>query len=230
VYQIFVAHADGTGPVQLTHTMDAGKTQPVFSPDGRRIAYISGHEATAAGAHGSSITMFVNRIWVMNADGSNPRPLTDGPRDAYPQWLGSETLFFAREDVARDTSAILSVGLSGGERSQSPPTLRFIEPRPLPDGRSYGATIEESGGLHLVRISRADGAPLNSSGSTDYLVHRLRVPATDGSAFTLAWIMSQAPAEQSGSAALVVVIALSVLAAWMIGGLGVVTLKKTSAC
>ncbi|HEX9364928.1 MAG TPA: hypothetical protein VGA47_14225 [Candidatus Dormibacteraeota bacterium] len=225
-YQIFVAHADGSSPAQLTHTTDAGNTQPVYSLDGRRIAYISGHEATAPGANGSAITMFVNRIWVMGADGSNPRPLTSGPRDAYPQWLGSETLFFAREDVARDTSAILSVGLGGQERSQSPEALRFIEPRPLPDGRSYGATIEESGGLHLVRISRADGALLNVSRPSDYLVHRLRLPATDGSAFTLAWIMSPAPAEKSGNAVLMVVIALALVAVLLIGSLGVVRLKK----
>src|SRR5947207_2155882 len=34
-YQIVVAHADGSEPVQLTQTSDAGNTQPVFAPDGR---------------------------------------------------------------------------------------------------------------------------------------------------------------------------------------------------
>jgi Tol biopolymer transport system component len=229
-YQIFVAHADGTGPTQLTYTTDAGNTQPVFSPDGRRIAYISGHEAAAPGPNDSSITMFVNRIWVMNADGSNPHPLTNGPRDAYPQWLDSQTLFFAREDVARDTSSIVSVGLDGVQRNQSPVTLRFIEPRPLPDGRSYGATIEEESGLHLVRISRTDGASLNASRPSDFLVQRLHVPATDGNSFTLAWVMSSQPAERSGGAALAAVIALAAAATALIGALGLLALKKTSAC
>ena len=133
--------ADGSRPVQLTHTTDSGNTQPVFSSDGSRIAYINGRETTTRGADGSSITLFANRIWVVDADGSRAAPLTPGPRDAYPQWLDSTTVLFAREDVATQTSRILSVGLDGrrsrtNRRSISIswsrdhfPTARLMAPR-----------------------------------------------------------------------------------------------------
>lgn len=54
---IVVANADGSNPVVVGAGFD-----PAWSPDGSRIAY--------AGDGGS--------IWVMNADGSNARPITDG--------------------------------------------------------------------------------------------------------------------------------------------------------
>jgi TolB protein len=217
VFQIVAAHADGTDPTELTHTTDVGNTQPVFSPDGRRIAYISGGRGS-------------NRIWVMNADGSGQRPLTEGPRDAYPQWLDGRTVFFARQDLARGTTMIMSAGLDGAVRDESPPALHLIEPRPLPDGRSYGATIEEQSGLHLVRISRADGGALTAGRAGDYIVERLHVPATDGSSSTLAWIMSPPRAGSRSGVAVVLVLALGALGAAIVAGFGIAALRKTNAC
>ena len=220
VYQLFMASLDGQHPIQLTSSLDAGKTQPAFSPDGRRVAYISGREGTAAGA------AFVNQIWVMNSDGSDQRRLTQGPRDAYPQWLDSKTVYFAREDISHNSTSIVSVSLDGRERAESPDTLRLIEPRPLPDGRSYGATIEEAGRLHLVRISRTDGAPLSAAPTTQFDIDRLRVPATDGSAFTLTWIMSQPGDGHSSTAVLLAVVALAAVAAAAIVALGARAFQK----
>jgi hypothetical protein len=59
-------------PVQLTGdpAQDVGAT---FSPDGKRIAFISNR----GGAWG---------IWVMNADGGNPRLLAPVPEGFGPQW------------------------------------------------------------------------------------------------------------------------------------------------
>ena len=218
-YQIVRAGADGNDSVQLTHTSETGNTQPAFSPDGRRIAYLGGGRGT-------------NRIWVMNADGSDPRPLTEGPRDAYPQWLDSRTVFFSRQDLAHGTTMVMSVGLDGTERDASPPELRLIEPRPLPDGRAYGATIEEQSGLHLVRISRADKGILGTGAPGDFIVERLHVPATDGSSFTMAWIMSPSPpgSSQGPAAALIAVLALAGLAAATLVGFGIATHRKTNAC
>lgn len=214
-YQIFVARADGTHPVRLTSSVDSGNTQPVFSPDGRRIAFLNGRKGG------------VDRIWVMNVDGAGAVPLSAGPRDAYPAWLDAQNVLFAREDLARGTARIMSVGLDGRERNASPATQHFIEPRPLPDGRAYGATVEEDGGLHLVRISRTDGAPLMAAAPSDFVVVRLPVSQREGSLFTLAWILA-APAPGTGPP--LVVYSLAAAGLLLIAGFGVMAWRKTSAC
>ena len=66
-------NADGSCQRRLTH----GGSQPRWSPDGRKIAFVSqrdGHED----------------IFVMNADGSGQRNLTrtpgSGSRESHPVW------------------------------------------------------------------------------------------------------------------------------------------------
>jgi serine/threonine-protein kinase len=72
--QIYVMDADGGGRTQLTQ--DAGPhTNPVWSPDGRWIAYLS------QAGDGDW------QVWAMRADGSEPRQLTFGPkRKFYLAW------------------------------------------------------------------------------------------------------------------------------------------------
>lgn len=67
--QIFVMNADGTDVKQLT---TRGGTQPTWSPDGTRIAYLCDRAHEYSSEHGT--------IWVMNAeDGSNKRQITFSP-------------------------------------------------------------------------------------------------------------------------------------------------------
>ena len=193
-YQIFIANADGTNPVQVTHTTNSGNAQPEFSPDGARIAYINGHETAGQGPESSTITGIANRIWVIGADGSGAAPLTPGPLDAYPAWLDAKTVMFARSGFLSDSSQILSVGLDGREQLQSPIHQYLIEPKPQPDGRSYGATMETGSELHLVRVSRNDRATLTAPESGEFVIDRLAIPASDGSSFTIAWILARGSA------------------------------------
>jgi TolB protein len=69
---IAVIRADGTWFRNLTRSPDANEWGPVWSPDGRRIAYSSDEGG-------------VPQIFVMEADGSNPRRLSDGWGE-YPAW------------------------------------------------------------------------------------------------------------------------------------------------
>lgn len=211
-YQIFAARPDGSHPVKLTSSVDSGNTQPAFSPDGRRIAFLNGRKGG------------VDRIWVMNADGTGAVPLSAGPRDAYPAWLDAGTLLFAREDLTQGTARIMTVDLGGRERDASPATQHFIEPRPLPDGRSYGATVEQDGGLHLVKISRTDGALFTSAAPSRFVVDRLPVSQREGSSFTLAWILGEA-ARRSTQPLLVHGLAAAGLL--LIAGFGVFCWKRT---
>jgi hypothetical protein len=72
--QIYVMNADGGGRAQLTQGTGP-HTNPVWSPDGQWIAYLS----QAGGGDW--------QVWVMRADGSEPRQLTFGPaRKFYLAW------------------------------------------------------------------------------------------------------------------------------------------------
>jgi TolB protein len=73
--QIWLMNRDGSGLVQLTDLPGEGAETPVWSPDGRQIAY-----ATYIGEGN-------NDVFVMNADGSGPTQLTSGPGyDGHPHW------------------------------------------------------------------------------------------------------------------------------------------------
>lgn len=72
-WEIFAVNPDGTGVVALTRPVTTlvdelpSNVSPVWSPDGQYIAYLSNRtDNNEAGPW---------RVWVMNADGSNQRPL-----------------------------------------------------------------------------------------------------------------------------------------------------------
>ena len=65
-FQIFTMDADGSRRKQLTSFPRGGSAfDPAWSPDGTRIAFATGHEATTLGPS----------LYVMDADGRNMRPL-----------------------------------------------------------------------------------------------------------------------------------------------------------
>jgi len=207
-YQIFKSHPDGSGVVQLTHTGNSGNASPVFSPDGSRIAYINGSPA------GGKTSGLVDRIWLMDSDGTNARPLTAGPRDAYPAWLNTNTVLFARSFGADRGTQVFAVGLDGAERALSPAGQLLVEPKPLPDGRGYGATQSTRSGLGLVKVERSDHAALTSTvPAAGFVVTPIEVPPHDGSVFTLDWILVDAPAARGGGAGIPVWLAAAILGA-----------------
>lgn len=82
-----------------------------WSPDGKRIAYAAGPD------DGTDRTLPARRIWLMDADGQNARPLTVDTRyrDEAPRWSrDGRTILFLRVNVAGKTSVWI-VDASGGE-------------------------------------------------------------------------------------------------------------------
>ena len=77
--KIYLADADGRNPVRLTNS-PANDRDPAWSPDGSRIAFSSGLDVRIEGTTTWQIVI-PSRIYVMNADGSGRRSLTDGSID-----------------------------------------------------------------------------------------------------------------------------------------------------
>ena len=63
---------------------------PAFSPDGRRIAFASDRDENGELSYGDRV-FFANELYVMDADGSDPRRLTrtSGLNELQPSWLPS---------------------------------------------------------------------------------------------------------------------------------------------
>jgi Tol biopolymer transport system component len=139
---IYVMNADGSGRRQLTHpTSYYGASQPTWSPDGRKIAFVQpSSEEDDSRAPGA--------LFVMNADGSaqtrvlrtltgcsitcagisNPTWSPDGTRIAYSIW--GRKSYHASGDV-------FVVNANGSGESGLASTREMFEDRPSwsPDGR-----------------------------------------------------------------------------------------------
>ncbi|MCL4459539.1 MAG: hypothetical protein M1136_12660 [Chloroflexi bacterium] len=83
---IYVINADGSNAVKLTRSNPGTDAErPRWSPDGSQIVYQVGE---------GGITQERNNynLWVMNADGTNPRALTTDNVSGHPAWGGANII------------------------------------------------------------------------------------------------------------------------------------------
>lgn len=74
--EIYIINMDGTGLIQLTHNDWEWDKYPAWSPDGRQIVFWSNRDTRR------------KQIWIMNADGSNVRNLSNNQfNDWEPVWV-----------------------------------------------------------------------------------------------------------------------------------------------
>ena len=110
--EVFVMNADGSGQIPLTDN-PAHDMAPAWSPDGERIAFVSGvtnnpatDESPAWSPDGTRIAFTSGRddnaeIYVMNADGSEQARVTNNPAlDRSPAWSpdGTRIAFVSDRD------------------------------------------------------------------------------------------------------------------------------------
>jgi Tol biopolymer transport system component len=85
---ILVVNPNGTGTVNLTNSPAVNESAPEFSPDGTKVVYLSTEPKSSQTAE------YSNDIWVMNADGSSPKQLTEtdpAVRNIGPTWSPDST-------------------------------------------------------------------------------------------------------------------------------------------
>lgn len=123
-------------------------TQPAWSPDGQRIAFV-GHEESM---HGQP------DIYVMNADGTGLINLTDGPSyDSDPAWSpdGRLIAFSSNRDGALNIFVMHADGSNPVNLTRK--NRRETNPAWSPDGSRIVYMSSESSG-YKIRVMKSDGS------------------------------------------------------------------------
>lgn len=125
-FRIFVANADGSGPVQLTtQAKGAADRSPAWSPDGTRIAFVSDRDGGFP------------ELYVMNADGSGVRRMTvNSFVDGNPTWSPDGLTIAVERCCPNGSSEIFAIDVATRVEvnlTNSPSQMDF-DPSWSPDG------------------------------------------------------------------------------------------------
>jgi Tol biopolymer transport system component/imidazolonepropionase-like amidohydrolase len=124
--------------------------QPRFSPDGRRIAFISDRDGG-------------NQVWTIQADGQNPRAVTNDASATFasPEWMpDGKRIVASRHDDRQANSAfdLYLLGLDGAATKLVDKEKDALGAAVSPDGRwIYFNRTRGEGGASIERLSPGGG-------------------------------------------------------------------------
>jgi len=160
-WELFVVHADGSDPVNLTHTPQVNELYPHASPQGTKIAFV-----VDQGQGPSKI----RNVYLMNRDGTGRTLVARNARQ--PCWnaqgttlayLKGESDQFTYTDYA--TRGIFFFDLATGRHEQHPngDLLHLYNPCWSPDGKWFLATVHAGMGYgHAILAIQADGQEVDN--------------------------------------------------------------------
>ncbi|MDE0502913.1 MAG: hypothetical protein OXI86_02450, partial [Candidatus Poribacteria bacterium] len=144
--EIYLMDADGGNQARLTHH-PANDSDPDWSPDGTKIAFTSSRDGK-------------RQIYVMNADGSHLKKLTDTRDNTDPDWSpdGHTIAFTVHPDWMNDWADHIAVMDADG-RNRVRHEDHGMHPSWSPDGRAIAFVSSRHGNNEIYVIS-ADGQRL----------------------------------------------------------------------
>jgi Tol biopolymer transport system component len=142
---VYVINADGSGLEKLT--TDGNNDYPTYSPDGRKIAFISDRTG-------------VEQVWVMNADGSNQTQLSHSGvvEDQLPDWSpDGKRIAFAQGDFGAGRIWVMNADGTKPVQLTSGPGDDFGTAW-SPDGQRIAFVRDFANGDRSVWTMNADGS------------------------------------------------------------------------
>jgi len=173
-WEIYTVNADGSGFAKLTNNPEID-IYPSWSPDGRKIAFMRDDASvTNRGSH--------EDIYVMNADGTGQKRLTDTDTDSYPAWSPDGSKIAFRSGRAGGSHDIFIMDADGGNVRRLTNNGRInLDPFWSPDGTKVAFISQpsspaghngENSGIHTVNIDGTGEKALTNSntsvGSADW--------------------------------------------------------------
>ena len=155
-WQIYKLHRETGAMSRLTHT-DTNADFPVFSPDGKQIAFGIEEGETS-------------NIWVINADGSGLKQLThsEGKRNIHPFWSADgKQLLFNSNRMNKDGFALYSMNADGSNQkplsdpnemrtfaSWSPDGTKIVFVKWWNDWKNRDVFVMNSDGSNEINLSK----------------------------------------------------------------------------
>jgi dipeptidyl aminopeptidase/acylaminoacyl peptidase len=149
-YDLWRARFDGSDRRRLTHTPDHDEYHAVYSPDGKRIAFLSDREEDDG----------TTQVWVMPTDGGEAAKLTDYPGDVSD---------FDWSPDGRFLAVIASDPESSDDEEESPKPDPIVIDRYQFKEDFIGLLTEKRQHLYLFEIAGKKSTQLTSGQHDEYL-------------------------------------------------------------